>query len=107
VGRNLGERRLLGCRVDCPSGKAGVLPVRPRLHADGRQRVKPIGAEQIDRTFLETYTRQDIDTFMYAAVDPLNTIVKWVMPGKAWILQLPDRSMVNRDVGHQGRVSRL
>jgi hypothetical protein len=47
--------------------------------------VKPIGAERIDRTFFAAYTRQDIDTFMYAAVDPLNNIVKWVMPGKAWI----------------------
>jgi hypothetical protein len=47
--------------------------------------VTPIGAERIDRTFLGTYTKQDIDDFMFAAIDPLNHIVKWIMPGKAWI----------------------
>jgi hypothetical protein len=47
--------------------------------------VTPIGAERIDRTFLSTYTQDDINNFMYAAADPKNHIVVWAMPGKLWI----------------------
>lgn len=78
----------IGCSAAGSIAQAGrlvfFLSDRGFMLTDGND-VKPIGAERIDRTFLEAYSQQDIDEFMYAAVDPLHNIVKWVMPGKAWI----------------------
>lgn len=53
------------------------------MKTDGTD-VSPIGAERIDRTFLDSYSAEDIAA-MYATVDPKNHIVVWVMPGKMWI----------------------
>jgi hypothetical protein len=77
----------IGCSSAGSIAQAGrlvfFLSDRGFMLTDGND-VKPIGAERIDRTFKEAYTRQDIDDFLYAAVDPLNNIVKWCMPGKCW-----------------------
>jgi hypothetical protein len=78
----------VGCVTPGSVAQAGrlvfFLSHRGFMLTDGND-VKPIGAERIDRTFFAAYTNNDIDTFMFTAVDPLNNIVKWVMPGKAWI----------------------
>jgi hypothetical protein len=77
----------IGCSAAGSIAQAGrlvfFLSDRGFMLTDGND-VKPIGAERIDRTFAEAYTRQDIDDFLYAAIDPLNNIVKWCMPGKCW-----------------------
>lgn len=54
------------------------------MKTDGND-VAPIGNERVDRTFLTLYTQDDIDEFMYSAVDPANHTVIWAMPGKLWI----------------------
>lgn len=46
--------------------------------------VTPIGAELIDRTFLESYSREDL-AFMYGTADPKNHLAIFSMPGKLWI----------------------
>jgi hypothetical protein len=77
----------IGCMAPGSVAQAGRLTFflshRGFMLTDGND-VKPIGAERIDRTFFDNYTNDDIAVFMFTAVDPLNNIVKWVMPGKAW-----------------------
>lgn len=44
---------------------------------------KPIGEEKINRTFAAAYARSDY-SLMYAAIDPINTLVFWSMLGRIW-----------------------
>lgn len=78
----------IGCMSAGSLASAGrlvfFLSDRGFMQTDGND-VTPIGAERIDRTFLETYTQNDIDEFMFSSVDPKNHTVTWVMPGKMWI----------------------
>ena len=46
--------------------------------------VKPIGVERVDNTFRSEYSASELDA-MYAAVDPVRTLVLWVLPDKMWI----------------------
>jgi hypothetical protein len=77
----------IGCIEPGSIAQAGrlvfFLSDRGFMKTDGND-VQPIGAERIDRTFLETYSAEDIEA-MYATIDPKNHIVIWAMPGKLWI----------------------
>jgi hypothetical protein len=46
---------------------------------DGNE-VSPIGDEKFNRTFFERFSRADIEG-IWAAVDPRNSLVLWVLPG--------------------------
>lgn len=73
----------IGCIVPDSIAQAGsityFLSERGFMRCDGNE-VVPIGAERVDRTFLAAYERGDLAD-MYAAVDPKNTLVIWLMPG--------------------------
>ena len=58
------------------------LSERGFMVTDGND-VFPIGDGIIDRTFLESYSAQDLE-LIYSTVDPKQNIVAWVMPGKVW-----------------------
>jgi hypothetical protein len=77
----------IGCITPGSIAQAGRLTFflsdRGFYLTDGND-VKPIGNGRIDRTFLESYSSEDFD-LMYATVDPKQSLVMWVMPGKAWI----------------------
>jgi hypothetical protein len=77
----------VGCMTAGSLAQAGRLTFflshRGFMLTDGND-VRPIGAERVDRTFFAAYTHDDISSFMYAAVDPKNNIVSWIMPGKSW-----------------------
>jgi hypothetical protein len=79
----------IGCMAKGSVAQAGrlvfFLSERGFNMTDGND-VKPIGAEKIDRTLFATYSRQDIITGMYAAVDPTRNIVVWAMPGTPGML---------------------
>lgn len=73
----------IGCMVPDSIAQAGsivyFLSERGFMRTDGNE-VVPIGAERVDRTFLDAYDRAELAD-MYAAVDPRNTMVMWLMPG--------------------------
>lgn len=75
----------IGCMAKGSVAQAGrlvfFLSERGFHICDGND-VTPIGAEKIDRTFFATYSRQDIEAGLYAAVDPRRNVVMWAMPGK-------------------------
>lgn len=53
------------------------------------QAVKPIGSEEIDRTFQAEVLREDYEQ-IFAAYDPQNKLVIWMAPGgKLWIYNIP------------------
>ncbi|MCF1193585.1 hypothetical protein LRR18_18520, partial [Mangrovimonas sp. AS39] len=46
--------------------------------------VKPIGVERVDNSFRNEYSVSELDA-MFAAVDPVRTLVMWALPDKMWI----------------------
>lgn len=44
--------------------------------------VKPLGEERVDRTYLSDFLPTDIETSMYACVDPETQLVIWTMPNQ-------------------------
>lgn len=73
----------IGCMARGSVAKVGrfvfFLSERGFMVCDGES-VTPIGAEKVDRTFFNTYSRSDIES-IYAAIDPRNSLVMWSMPG--------------------------
>lgn len=47
--------------------------------------LKPIGENQINRTFFDFYEMADIETLMTSAIDPRRSLVMWAMPDRIWI----------------------
>lgn len=81
----------IGCMAKGSVAQAGrlvfFLSERGFYYTDGASEPVPIGFEKIDATFFATYSRQDIETGIYAAVDPRRNLVIWSMPGnpgKLW-----------------------
>lgn len=76
----------IGCIAAGSIAQAGrqtfFLSERGFMVTDGND-AYPIGDEVIDRTFLESYSAQDLE-LVYSTVDPKQNIVVWVMPGKIW-----------------------
>lgn len=76
----------IGCVAAGSIAQAGrqtfFLSERGFMVTDGND-VYPIGDQVIDRTFLDSYSAQDIE-LIYSTVDPKQNIVVWVMPGKVW-----------------------
>lgn len=74
----------VGCMAKGSVVQAGrlvfFLSERGFMLCDGNE-ARPIGSEKIDRTFFATYSRQEIEEGIYAAVDPRRYIVAWSMPG--------------------------
>ena len=58
------------------------------MMCDGNE-VKPIGLERVDRTFFANYARPSL-VQMYAAVDPRQNTVGWMMPGRPGLMLLYD-----------------
>lgn len=74
----------IGCMAKGSVAQAGRLVFflsERGFHLTDGNDVRPIGAEKVDRTFFATYSRQDIENGIYAAVDPRRNIVMWSMPG--------------------------
>lgn len=87
----------IGCMAKGGVAQAGrlvfFLSERGFQMCDGND-VTAIGAEKIDRTFFSTYSRSDIESGLFAAVDPRRNVVMWSMPGSpgriwcySWTLQ--------------------
>jgi hypothetical protein len=76
----------IGCVAAGSIAQAGrqtfFLSERGFMVTDGND-VAPIGDQIIDRTFLDSYSAQDLE-LIYSTVDPKQNIVVWVMPGKIW-----------------------
>lgn len=52
------------------------------LLEDGQ--ISPIGDGQVDKTFLASYARSELETSLSSAVDPARSLVFWAMPGRIW-----------------------
>jgi hypothetical protein len=78
-----------GCMAKGSVTQAGrlvfFLSERGFMICDGND-VRPIGEDKVDRTFFATYSRQDIEAGIYAAVDPARNVVMWSMPGSPGML---------------------
>jgi len=81
----------VGCASKGSIAQAGrsifFLSDRGFMALDDGQTLKPIGNEKVDRAFQAAVSRDDYE-LLYAAVDPRNTLVMWVMPGSpgtAWV----------------------
>lgn len=46
--------------------------------------VEPIGQDQVDDTFWNTYSRSEVLNNVRCAIDPKRTLVMWSMPGRIW-----------------------
>jgi hypothetical protein len=79
----------VGCMAKGSVTQAGrlvfFLSERGFMLCDGNE-ARPIGTEKIDRSFFKTYSRQDIQNGIYAAVAPGRNIVYWSMPGTPGML---------------------
>lgn len=81
----------IGCISKGSVAQAGrlvfFLSERGFMVFDGTQ-ARPIGNERVDATFFRSYARSDIESSLYAAVDPRNFCVIWAMPGnpgRLWV----------------------
>lgn len=74
----------VGCMAKGSVAQAGrlvfFLSERGFMVCDGND-AQPIGQDKVDATFFRTYSRQDIEAGIYAAVDPGRHVVYWSMPG--------------------------
>lgn len=74
----------IGCMAKGSVAQAGrnvfFLSERGFMRCNGND-VVPIGTEKVDKTFFRTYSRQDIELGIYAAIDPRRNVVHWSMPG--------------------------
>lgn len=46
--------------------------------------IKPIGAQQVDKTFLEQYSTAEIESNIWSAADPVKKQIIWAMPDRLW-----------------------
>lgn len=46
--------------------------------------VAPIGQDQVNDTFWNTYSRSEVQANIRCAIDPKRTLVMWSMPGRIW-----------------------
>jgi hypothetical protein len=86
----------IGCMTQgsvCSVGKlVGFLSERGFMVCDGES-VKPVGDEKFNRFFFNTYSREQIESGMWSAIDPRNSLMLWGVtgvPGKIiafnWVL---------------------
>ncbi|MDE2428182.1 MAG: hypothetical protein KGM99_05605 [Burkholderiales bacterium] len=47
--------------------------------------LRAIGAQKVDETFATSYSRADIESSIWSAVDPQRKIVVWAMPNRLWV----------------------
>lgn len=57
--------------------------------------IDPIGAQQVDKTFLEQYSTAEIESSIWGTSDPVRKQIIWAMPDRLWCF--------NWDLGHDKR----
>lgn len=57
--------------------------------------IDPIGAQQVDKTFIEQYSTAEIESNIWGTADPVRKQIVWAMPERLWCF--------NWDQGHDKR----